>query len=119
MFFVAIMSSGSVQASEEPRVERFAALECQDQGIFVLVNFFPHKVFKLSWGIDDDLIDTDIPVLRTVHESHEIFEGGGIKLKLLIAAGGDSVAVRRGQLLTNKCRLRSFDSLRCLLHGAD
>ena len=99
--------------------ERYAALECQDDHIFVIVNFYPHKIFKLSWGIDDELIKADIPVSQISTEKLEIYSGEGVRLQLPREFGRDSHAIRIGTLQTKSKPQAKYDGLRCILHGAD
>ena len=99
--------------------ERYAALECQDDHIFVIVNFYPHKIFKLSWGIDDELIKADIPVSQISTEKLEMYSGEGVHLQLPREFGRDSHAIRIGTLQTMSKPQAKYDGLRCILHGAD
>jgi hypothetical protein len=99
--------------------ERYAALECQNEQIFAVVNFYKHGLFRLSWGIDDQVIEADRPVTRHSWGVHETFTGHGITLNLPESTPDNDYIPRLGDLRVSRPRVQLWRGLRCLLHGAD
>lgn len=105
--------------SNNPRKERFAALECQDNGVFAIINFFPDRTYSLTWGRDDQVIAADVPVTRHDWGVSEIFAGKGVHLTLPVSRAESSISPRLGELRVKKPVHGEWTGLRCLLHGAD
>ena len=61
LFLVASLAPAISMAAE-----RYAALECQKDRLFVVVNFFRDYQYRLSWGIDDVLHGTILRSRATI-----------------------------------------------------
>jgi len=106
-------------ASTPERDERYAALECQNERIFAVVNYHYHGLFRLSWGLDDQVIDDNVPVMRHDWGVRETFTGKGIILDLPEKSPGADMAPRIGELKISNPIPKLWRGLRCVLHGAD
>ncbi len=117
----AVLLSSQLLGDTNPSqpMERFAALECQNNEAFVIINFYPGNLFKLSWGYDLNLEVEDLLVTQSFEHGWEIYRGNGIYLRLPSRPGGASNDVRIGSLNSRKPVRLIQGSLRCLLHGAD
>jgi len=102
---------------QKERQDRFAALECQNELVFALVNFYPDRTFLLSWGTGDSLKEIDIPVQRTTDTKREIFTGQQTRLEVSLHPHQPSTTHREGQLQVNE--KPPWKGLRCLLYGPD
>lgn len=109
-------ATSSFTASDQ---ERYAALECQNEQIFIIVNFYYGRIYKLSWGSDDKVVVADQIVHRSMIDNLEIFENADFELSLPEAFGRDSIQLRIGNFKIRKTGQREWNHLRCLLHGAD
>ena len=103
--------------AQEERQERFAALECQNELVFALVNFYPDRTLLLSWGTGDSLKEIDIPVQRTTDTKREIFTGKQTRLEVILNPHLPSTTPREGQLQVKD--QPTWKGLRCLLYGPD
>jgi hypothetical protein len=99
--------------------ERFAALECQNKGYFVLINFYPNNHYQLSWGQDEILFDADIEVTRQKLGRYETFSSNNISLKLPIESGGHDSTLRIGSLSVVGAIPAEWSNLKCHLFPAD
>ena len=104
---------------ESVRMERYAALECQNDLAFAIVNFYSDQTLMLSWGQRDELIGVDIKVLRAVTAGVERYTGQGAQLTLPVMVGVDSTQIRFGELSVAQSGFVPWGPLRCLLFEAD
>ncbi len=112
-------TSAQTHARDREREERYAALECQNERIFAIVNYYEHGLFRLSWGLDDQVMDDDIPVMRHDWGIRETFTGKGIILDLPEKSPGSDMTPRIGALRVSNPIPKLWRGLRCVLHGAD
>lgn len=101
----------------EVRQDRFAALECQNELVFAIVNFYPDRTLLLSWGTGDILKEIDIPVQRIADTQREVFTGVQIRLAVSLNPHLPSTTPREGRLQV-KDQL-TWNGLRCLHYGPD
>ena len=101
----------------EERQERFAALECQNELVFALVNYYPDRTLLLSWGNGDILKEIDIPVRRVADTQREVFAGEQIRLEVSLNPHLPSTNPREGRLQVKDHP--PWKGLRCLLYGPD
>ena len=102
-----------------PRQERYAALECQNNEVFAIVNFYPDHTLKLSWGRGDTVIGEDVQVQQALERGVEMYSGLGVQLRLPVLAGIDSTEPRMGDLTVAQSGVASWPQLRCLLYAED
>jgi hypothetical protein len=105
--------------ASSPRVERYAALECQNDAVFAIVNFYPDRTLLLSWGRGDTVIGVDIAVQLGLGGGVERYTGLGVSLSLPVLPGIDSTVPRMGDLTVAESGVAPWPRLRCLLFGAD
>jgi hypothetical protein len=103
--------------AQEERQQRFAALECQNELVFALVNFYPDRTLLLSWGTGDILKEIDIPVQRIADTQREVFAGERIRLEVSLNPHLPSTTPREGRLQVKDHP--PWKGLRCLLYGPD
>ena len=108
--------SGEPETPEE-RQERFAALECQNEMVFSIVNFYPDRTLLLSWGTGDVLKEIDIPVQRIADTQREVYAGKQIRLEVSLNPHLPSTTPREGRLQVKD--QPTWKGLRCLLYGPD
>lgn len=104
---------------QDPGPERYAALECQNEKNFAIVNFYPGRIFKLSWGEDDQLVQADLPVHQSIKSGVETYKNNEVLLTIPVMKDSDPETSRIGMLYTTHEGKLRFMRLRCLLHGAD
>lgn len=102
-----------------PRLERYAALECQNNEVFAIVNFYPDHTLKLSWGRAYTVIGEDVAVQQTLEGGVEMYSGLGVQLRLPALDGIDSTVHRMGDLTVAQSGVASWPQLRCLLYAED
>lgn len=103
----------------DPGPERYAALECQNEKNFAIVNFYPGRIFKISWGEDDQLVQADLPVHQSIKSGIESYKNNEVLLTIPVMKDSDPETSRIGMLYTTHEGKLRFMRLRCLLHGAD
>jgi hypothetical protein len=99
--------------------ERYAALECQKDRLFVVVNFFRDYQYRLSWGIDDVLHGDNIEVTRHNWGVIETFASPKVKLDLPVSRGGEDQKPRPGILYTEEPVPQIWETLQCVMLEAD
>ena len=99
--------------------ERYAALECQNNGAFVLVNFFPDRTYQLTWGVDDKITEEDISVKRVHSADREIYASQNLSLSLPVGGAENSTLPRIAEFRALHPSPITWSDLRCLLYGAD
>ena len=99
--------------------ERYAALECQDQGAFVLLNFYPDQTYQLTWGRDDKITQEDVKVNRLYSVGVEVYAGENLRLSLPIGGGETSTVPRIAEFQAIHPTPVIWRTLRCFLYGAD
>jgi len=99
--------------------DRYAALECQNNGAFVLVNFYPDGIFQLTWGKDDRTIQEDVIVTRSYSVGREIYKGENLTLSLPAGGIENSMTPRIADFAVESSSPIYWQDLRCFLYGAD
>jgi hypothetical protein len=99
--------------------ERYAALECQKDRLFVLINFFRDHQYTLSWGIDDVLYEDNIEVTRHNWGVVETFASPKVRLDLPAARDGEDHRPRPGTLYTEEPVPQIWQTLQCVMLEAD
>jgi hypothetical protein len=99
--------------------ERYAALECQKDGAFVIVNFYPDRTLQLTWGKNDEITEADINVNRAHSADREIYTGQNLSLSLSVGGGENSITPRIGEFRVSSPTDVTWPDLRCFLYGAD
>lgn len=117
IFIVLVVMPASLSAA--PEESRYAALECQNVTRFVIVNFYPGGIFKLTFGVNDEVLRADKPVTREITRQAEIFAGKDLRLVLPLATDETAHRERVGHFLSTDAQFTADEELDCLLHSAD
>jgi hypothetical protein len=99
--------------------ERYAALECQNSGKFVLVNFFPDQTYQMTWGSEDKITQQDINVRRLQSADMETYADDNLSLTLPAGGTENSTVPRIAEFRVFRPIPSSWQGLRCYLYGAD